>query len=61
VTQVTLKLAAEGSMACNRKAGVRRNAGEAAGRAHSRRRCRIACNRRQKVLKDIREAVSDRV
>ncbi len=50
---VALKLAAGGPEACNRKVEVRRNAAEAAGRAHSRRRCRIACNRRQKVLKDI--------
>jgi hypothetical protein len=53
---------------CNRKVGVRLNAVKAAGRAHSRRRCpvmastsRIVHDRRyQKVLKDIREAVSDR-
>jgi hypothetical protein len=36
---VALKLAAEGSKACNRKVEVRRNAAKAAGRAYGRRRC----------------------
>jgi hypothetical protein len=65
---VALKLATEGSKACNRKIEVRRNAAKAAGRAHGRRRCpamastsRIVLNRRtRKSLKDTREAVSDR-
>ena len=35
---VALKLAAEGSEACNRKVEVRRNAAKAAGRAYGRRR-----------------------
>jgi hypothetical protein len=50
---VALKLAAEGSKACNRKVEVRRNAAKAAGRAYGRRRCpamastsRIVHNRR---------------
>jgi hypothetical protein len=50
---VALKLAAEGSKACNRKVEVRRNAAKAAGRADGRRRCpamastsRIVLNRR---------------
>ena len=65
---VALKLAAEGSKACNRKVEVRRSAAEAAGRAYGRRRCpamastsRIVLNRRTRMsLKDIRGAVSDR-
>src|SRR6266511_2071024 len=65
---VALKLATEGSKACNRKVEARRNAAKAAGRAYGRRRCpamastsRIVNNRRtRKFLKDIREAVSDR-
>ncbi|HEX6758351.1 MAG TPA: hypothetical protein VF086_08040 [Propionibacteriaceae bacterium] len=65
---VALKLAAEGSKACNRNIKVRRNAAKAAGRAYGRRRCpamaltsRIVHHRRsRKSLKDIREAVSDR-
>src|SRR6266496_5899279 len=65
---VALKLATEGSKACNRKIEVRRNAAKAADRAYGRRRCpamastsRIVHNRRtRKFLKDIREAVSDR-
>src|SRR6266487_5719859 len=36
---VALKVATEGSKACNRKVGVRRTAAEAAGRACGRRRC----------------------
>ena len=36
---VALKLAAEGSKACNRKIKVRRNAAEAAGRTYGRRKC----------------------
>jgi hypothetical protein len=36
---VTLKLATEGSKACNRKIEVRRNAAKAAGHAYGRRRC----------------------
>jgi hypothetical protein len=65
---VALKLAAEGSKACNRKIEVRRNAAKAAGRTYGRRSCpamastsRIVLNRRtRKSLKEIREAVSDR-
>jgi hypothetical protein len=65
---VALKLATEGSKACDRKVEVRRDAAKAAGRAHGRRRCpamastsRIAHDRRTgKSLKDIRAAVSDR-
>ena len=66
---VALKLATEGSKACNRKIEVRRNAAKAAGRTYGQRRCpamastsRIVLNRRtRKFLKEIREAVSDRV
>jgi hypothetical protein len=36
---VALKLATEGSKACNRKIEVRRNAAKAAGRTYGRRRC----------------------
>src|SRR6266513_379854 len=36
---VALKLATEGSKACNRKIEVRRNAAKAVGRAYGRRRC----------------------
>ena len=36
---VTLKLAAEGSKACNRKVEVRRHAAKTGGRAHDRRGC----------------------
>jgi hypothetical protein len=36
---LALKLAAEGSKACNRKIEVRRNAAKAAGRTYGRRRC----------------------
>jgi len=49
---VALKLAAEGSKACNRKVEVRRNAAKAAGRAYDQRKCpaiassRIVHNRR---------------
>ncbi len=50
---VALKLATEGSKACNRKIEVRRNAAKAAGRTYGRRRCpamastsRIVLNRR---------------
>ncbi len=50
---VALKLAAEGSKACNRKIEVRRNAAKAADRTYGRRRCpamastsRIVPNRR---------------
>jgi hypothetical protein len=50
---VALKLATEGSKACNRKVEVRRNAAKAAGRAYGRRSCpamastsRIVHNRR---------------
>jgi hypothetical protein len=65
---VALKLATEGSKACNRNVDARRDAAKAAGRAYGRRRCpamastsRIVHNRRsRKSLKDIREAVSDR-
>jgi len=54
---VALKLAAEGSKACNRKVEVRRNAAKAAGRTYGRRRCpamastsRIVLNRRSRSL-----------
>jgi hypothetical protein len=65
---VALKLAAEGSKACNRKVEVRRNTPKAAGGGYGRRRwpamastSRIVLNRRsRRFLKDIREAVSDR-
>jgi hypothetical protein len=65
---VALKLATEGSKACNRKVEVRCNSAKAAGRTYGRRRCpamastsRIVHSRRaRKVLKDIREAVSGR-
>ena len=65
---VALKLAAEGSKACNRKVEVQRNAAKAAGRAYDQRKCpaiastsRIVHHRRsRKALKEIREAVSDR-
>jgi hypothetical protein len=49
---VALKLATEGSKACNRKVEVRRNAAKAAGRAYDQRKCpaiassRIVHNRR---------------
>jgi hypothetical protein len=50
---VLLKLATEGSKACNRNIEVRRNAAKAAGRTYGRRRCpamaptsRIVLNRR---------------
>jgi hypothetical protein len=66
---VALKLAAEGSKACNRKVEVRRNAAKAAGRAYGQRGCpemastsRIAYSRRTRtsLKEEIREAVSDR-
>jgi hypothetical protein len=65
---VALRLATEGSKACNRKIEVWCNAAEAAGRAYGRRgypamapASRIVHSRRaRKVLKDIREAVSGR-
>src|SRR5258705_3479838 len=64
---VALKLATEGSKACDRKVEVRRNAAKAAGRAYGRRRCsamastsRIVHHRHTRMsLKDIRDAVSD--
>jgi hypothetical protein len=49
---VALKLATEGSKACNRKVEVRHNAAKAAGRAYDQRKCpaiassRIVHNRR---------------
>src|SRR5262249_25566912 len=65
---VALKLATEGPQACNRKAGVRRNAAKAAGprlrpaqvSQRSLRRAGSLTTGYQKVPKEIPEAVSDR-
>jgi hypothetical protein len=65
---VALKLATEGSTACNRKVEVRCNATKAAGRASAGsgvqpwlRQSRIVHNRHtRKSLNEIREVVSDR-
>jgi hypothetical protein len=53
---VALKLATEGSKACNRKIEVRRNAAKAAGRTYGRRRCPAMASTSRIVLTGVPES-----